>query len=62
MPNNETNSVRLQSTNVRFARETRERAHIGGITYVVDSVAYRASIGSDGKIERKAIFAFPSNV
>ena len=60
MPNNDTVSDKMLSTQVRLARETRERANPGAITYVVGTVAYRASIGPDNKIVKKPIFAFPS--
>ena len=61
MPNNDTISDKLLNTQVKCARESRERANPGSITYTVGTVAYRASIGPDNKILKKAIFAFPAN-
>ncbi len=62
MPNNDTYSDKMLSTQVKLARETLERANLGAITYVVGTVAYRATIGPDNKIVKKAIFTFPSTV
>ena len=60
MPNNDTFSDKLLSTQVRLARESRERTNPGAITFVVGALAYRASVGPDNKIVRKAIFSFQS--
>lgn len=62
MPNNDTQSdLMVGSTQVRMARETRERASPGSITYVVGTVAYRAALTADSKIEKKSIFTFPAS-
>ncbi len=61
MPNNDTQSDKMGSTQVRLARESRERGNSGSITYVVGTVAYRAAITADSKIEKKSIFTFPAS-
>jgi hypothetical protein len=61
MPNNDTQSDRMGSTQVRMARDSRERGNPGSITYVVGTVAYRAALTAESKIEKKSIFAFPAS-
>jgi hypothetical protein len=61
IPNNDTQSDKMASTQVRLARESRERGNPGSITYVVGSVAYRAALTADSKIEKKSIFTFPAS-
>jgi len=51
----------MASTQVRLARESRERGSPGSITFVVGTVAFRAALTPDSKIEKKSIFTFPAS-
>ncbi len=45
MPNNDSLSLKIPQGSVVLARETREKAWPGCLTYVIDYSAYRSCIG-----------------